>query len=68
MFNPKKSAFLVYGESPRDNKNNAGFRTYRLGRDVIKEGTSYDHLGLMNNWLRLNHERTKEKISKGRRL
>ena len=66
-FNPKKSAVLVYGESQRENKNNSQFRYYRLGKDVIKESISYDHLGLKNNCLRDNTERLKEKISKGRK-
>ena len=66
-FNPKKSAVLVYGESPNINKLNSAHRYYRLGGEVIKEATSYDHLGLKNNCLRLNGERTRERISKGRK-
>ena len=66
-FNPKKSAVLVYGESQRENKCNSQHRYYRLGNDIIKESTNYDHLGLKNNCLRDNVERTKDKISKGRR-
>ena len=45
-FNPKKSAVLVLGEGERENKVNSKYRTYRLGSDIIKEATSYDHLGL----------------------
>ena len=45
-FNPKKSAVLVYGEKPNEQKRNAKHRSYRLGNDQIKEQTSYDHLGL----------------------
>ena len=47
----KKSAVLVYGESPRLNKSNSVHRYYKLGKEVIKEATSYDHLGLKNNCL-----------------
>ena len=66
-FNPKKSAVLVYGESEHDNRKHAKFRTYMLGKDRIKEGTTYDHLGLKNNNMGINVERTTEKISKGRK-
>ena len=66
-FNPKKSAVLVYGESPRLNKSNSVHRYYKLGKEVIKEATSYDHLGLKNNCLRMNGERIRERISKGRK-
>ena len=66
-FNPKKSAVLVYGETSSTNKLNATHRYYKLGTEVIKEATSYDHLGLKNNCLRMNGERTKERISKGQK-
>ena len=66
-FNPKKSAVLVYGEGPRENKTNSQHRYYRLGGDVIRESVSNDHLGLKNNCQRDNTERTKDKISKGRK-
>ena len=66
-FDPKKSAVLVYGESPKVSKLNSPHRYYKLGRDVIKEASSYDHLGLKNNAFRMNTERTKERISKGRK-
>ena len=65
-FNPKKSSVLVYGENHKENKINSKHRFYRLGKEVIKESISYDHLGLKNNCL-LDNERTKEKISKGRK-
>ena len=42
-FNPKKSAVLVYGESSKENAINSKYRMYRLGKDRIKEETSYDH-------------------------
>ena len=64
-FNPKKSAVLVFGEGERENKVNSKYSTYRLGSDVIKEATSYDHLGLKKICLGLKKERTTEKISKG---
>ena len=66
-FNPKKSAVLVYGESPRLNKSNSVHRYHKLGKEVIKEATSYDHLGLKNNCLRMNGKRIRERISKGRK-
>ena len=66
-FNPKKSSVLVYGENHKENKINSQHRYYRLGKEVIKESISYDHLGLKNNCLLDNTERTKEKISKGRK-
>ena len=66
-FNPKKSAILVFGESERVNKTNSNHRMYRLGEDPIKETQSYDHLGLKNNCMWQNKERTIEKISKGRK-
>ena len=66
-FNPKKSAVLVFGETERENRVNAKDRTYRLGNEVIKELTSYDHLGLKNNCLGNNKDRINEKISKGRK-
>ena len=66
-FNPKKSAVLVYGEGEHDNKTNMKYRNYMLGKEPIKEGTSYDHLGLKNNNKGNNLERTVEKIGKGRK-
>ena len=66
-FNPKKSAILVFGESERVNKTNSNHRMYKLGEDPIKETQSYDHLGLKNNCMWQNKERTIEKISKGRK-
>ena len=66
-FNPKKSAVLVFGESERVNKTNSKHRMYKLGEDPIKETQSYDHLGLKNNCLWENKERTTEIISKGRK-
>ena len=66
-FNPKKSAVLVFGESERENKCNSKYRMYKLGPDRIKEARSYDHLGLKNNCLWQNKERTIEKIAKGRK-
>ena len=66
-FNPPKSAVVVYGETERENKNNSKYRTYRLGKDVIKEAVNYDHLGLRNNCLGNSNERTSEQIRKGRK-
>ena len=66
-FNPKKSAVLVYGETANESAVNSKYRMYRLGKDRIKEETSYDHLGLKNNSLGKGYERTAEKISKGRK-
>ena len=55
-FNPKKSAILVYGESPKESATNSKYRMYRLGKEKIKEETSYDHLGLKNNSLGRGYE------------
>ena len=66
-FNPNKSAILVYGESPIESATNSKYRMFRLGKNRIKEETSYDHLGLKNNSLGRGYERTAEKISKGRK-
>ena len=41
-----------------ENKNNSALRTYRLGTELIKEIQSYDLLGLKNNCLWRNRERT----------
>ena len=46
---------------------NSNHRIYKLGKDNIKEPINYDHLGLKNNCLWDNRERTDEKISKGRK-
>ena len=66
-FNPKKSAVLVYGESINEQKHNCTFRTYRLGKESIKEQTKYDHLGLTNFVNNRVNDRTLMKISKGRK-
>ena len=67
MFNPHKSAILVYGESEIEGRNNAMYRTYKLGRSHIKEQTEYDHLGLKNITKSSYTARTIEKVKKGRR-
>ena len=66
-FNAKKCAVVVHGESERENKVNSRHRSYKLGNEYVKETNTYEHLGLVtyNNF---NYtQRTKDKISKGRR-
>ena len=66
-FNAKKSAILVYGETPREGKVNSKNRMYRLGPERVLEKTSYDHVGLKCCVYNDFTERTNDKIQKGRK-
>ena len=66
-FNPKKSAILVYGESVNEQRFNAPYRIYRLGKESVKEQTKYEHLGLSNFINERSNDSTLEKIRKGRK-
>ena len=65
--NAKKSAIVVYGESPHENKRNKQYRSYNLGPNKVSEKVSYDHVGVKTcngmNYI----ERTDDKISKARK-
>ena len=66
-FNSKKSAVLVYGESINERKSNSLQRVYRLGKEPIKEQSTYEHLGLQNFVSESVNSRLIDKISKGRK-
>ena len=66
-FNAKKSAILVYGETPRESTVNAQLRRYKLGSEYIKERKSYDHVGYKACIDVNSTERVEDKTSKGRR-
>ena len=66
-FNAIKSAILVYWESCREGKLNSVVRMYRLGTDRVTERSSYDHVGLKCCVYKNYEERTRDKITKGRK-
>ena len=66
-FNASKSAVMVFGEDKKSNLNNSIYRTFRLGRDAVKEKVIYDHVGVKMRISPDNVSRVEEKISKGRK-
>ena len=66
-FNAGKSAVLVYGETKNEGKTNSVHRSYKLGKNFVKEKTDYDHVGFKTCIHRDSSKRTMEKIKKGRR-
>ena len=67
-FNADKSAVLVFGESTAEAKRNSKYREYRLGKERVKEKTSYDHLGLKSITTVNQSDRILEKVKKGRKV
>ena len=45
-YNARKSAIMVYGESPTENRRNRKYRVFRLGQDQVREEITYDHVGV----------------------
>ena len=66
-FNASKSAVMVFGEGKKENLNNSRFRTFRLGKEAVKEKLTYDHVGVKMRVFQDNTTRVEEKISKGRK-
>ena len=66
-FNASKSAVMVFGEGKKDNLSNSKFRTFRLGKEAVKEKLTYDHVGVKMRIFQDNTTRVEEKISKGRK-
>ena len=66
-FNASKSAVMVFGEGKKDNLSNSKFRTFRLGKEAVKEKITYDHVGVKMRIFQDNTTRVEEKISKGKK-
>ena len=66
-FNSKKSAIMVYGESPKQNIINRKYRVFKLNGNRILERDSYDHVGVKACLFKDDNPRVMEKIKKGRR-
>ena len=66
--NAGKSAVLTFGESVNENKRNASFRIFTLGKKRVKEKTTYDHVGVKACIGGNYQERTVEKVKKGRKV
>ena len=45
-FNARKSGVLVFGETNKEHLENSKNRSFRLGPDMVKEKTNYDHVGV----------------------
>ena len=65
--NATKCAVLVFGETKNENCNNAMDRSFKLGKDPVRERKTYDHVGLKNCVCNDYSERVLEKVSKGRK-
>ena len=66
-FNSKKSAIMVYGETPKQNTINCKYRVFKLNGNRIRERNSYDHVGVKACLFKDDNPRVMEKIKKGRR-
>ena len=58
---------LINGEDRKSNNFNKEHRVFRLGREIVKEKGSYDHVGVKMNIFEDCTSRVEEKISKGRK-
>ena len=67
QFNASKSAVLVFGENAKDHDRLSKDRIFKLGRDRVKEKSTYDHVGVKACLFREDESRVEEKISKERK-
>ena len=65
-FNAKKSAIMVFGETPAESLRGSNARMFKLGNDRVKETKFYDHVGLKTCLKGDFYIRTEEKVKKAR--
>ena len=65
-FNAKKSAVMVFGETPRETEIGRKNRMFKLGTNRVKEVPYYDHVGVKICLKGDFHVRTAEKVKKAR--
>ena len=66
-FNARKSGVLVFGETNKEHLQNSKNRSFRLGPDMVKEKTNYDHVGLNVSIFTGDEYGIVERLSKARR-
>ena len=65
-FNAKKSAVMVFGETPAESLKGSSNRMFKLGQDRVKETQYYDHVGIKTCLKGDFYVRTEEKVKKAR--
>ena len=65
-FNAKKSAIMVFGETPAESTRGSRDRMFKLGQDRVKETQYYDHVGIKTCLKGDFYIRTEEKVKKAR--
>ena len=66
QLNAKKSAILVFGESPVSRQRNRSLRRWSIGSDIIQEHDMQKHLGILHTVFPSSVHRTVERCSAGR--